>query len=83
MLEVSTRPWLYELTQKYGRSITTLNAIPDAELDSIAAMGIETMYFMGIWELGLLIFLCSASRDGLIFSKGPTASTLIGPTLAN
>jgi len=35
MLEISTRPWLYALSQKYGRNLTRFSDIPDAELDAI------------------------------------------------
>ena len=28
LYEISTRPWLYELSQKYGKSITKLRRIP-------------------------------------------------------
>ena len=37
LYEISTRPWLYELSQKYGKSITTLKGIPLEEFDTIKA----------------------------------------------
>ena len=33
LYEISTRPWLYELTQKYGKSITKIKDIPTQEFD--------------------------------------------------
>jgi len=56
MFEISTRPWLYSLSQKYGRDISTLAAIPDAELKTFADRGINVLWFMGIWSLGIAIF---------------------------
>ena len=52
LLEISTRPWLYELSQKYGKSITKLNQIPDAELKTIQSQGYNIVWFMGLWKLG-------------------------------
>jgi glycosidase len=50
--EISIRPWLYELSIKYGRSITKLEDIPEEEIDFIADMGVDAVYIMGIWKLG-------------------------------
>ena len=33
LYEINTRPWLYELSLKYGKSITKLNEIPLEEFD--------------------------------------------------
>ena len=45
--EISIRPWLYELSIKYGRSITKLEDIPEEEIDFIADMGVDAVYIMG------------------------------------
>ncbi|EDR21699.1 hypothetical protein, conserved [Entamoeba dispar SAW760] len=50
--EISTRPWLYELTQKYGKSITKLRDIPLEEFDRLKSKGIEYVWMMGVWQLG-------------------------------
>ncbi|KAJ5078319.1 alpha-14-glucan:maltose-1-phosphate maltosyltransferase [Anaeramoeba ignava] len=52
MFEISTRPWLYSLSQKYGRSITKLTEIPDAEFENLANQGIDLVWMMGVWQLG-------------------------------
>lgn len=52
LLEISTRPYLYSLSEKYGRSITKLRDIPQSEFDSMKAKGFEWVWFMGIWQLG-------------------------------
>ncbi len=51
MYELSTRPWLYSLSQKYSQPITTLSQIPDDELQAIAFKNVTYVWFMGIWEL--------------------------------
>ncbi|KAH3756646.1 alpha amylase, catalytic subfamily protein [Pelomyxa schiedti] len=52
MYEISTRPWLYELSGKYGRTISTLRDIPLAELQAIQSQHVNYVWFMGIWHLG-------------------------------
>ncbi|KAH0786433.1 alpha-amylase family protein [Histomonas meleagridis] len=52
LLEVSTRPYLYLLTQKYGKSITKLRDIPTQEFDDMQSKGYEWVWFMGVWQLG-------------------------------
>lgn len=47
MLELSTRPWLYSLSQKYGREISSLQDIPDEELQAIADQKFEMVWMMG------------------------------------
>ena len=50
--EISTRPWLYELSQKYKKNITTLKDIPLEEFDKLAEKGVEYVWMMGVWQLG-------------------------------
>ena len=52
LYEISTRPWLYELSQKYGKSITKLKDIPTKEFDNLQKNGIEIVWMMGVWQLG-------------------------------
>ena len=52
LYEISTRPWLYELSQKYGKSITKLKDIPTTEFDNFKKSGIEIVWMMGVWKLG-------------------------------
>lgn len=44
MLEISTRPWLYSLSQKYGRNISKLNQIPNEELVNIAKQNYDVVW---------------------------------------
>ncbi|MDR2588496.1 MAG: alpha-amylase [Spirochaetales bacterium] len=50
LLAKSTLVWLDQLSRKYGRPITTLDGIPDAELDSISGRGINGLWLIGLWE---------------------------------
>eukprot|EP01101_Sappina_pedata_P009372 TRINITY_DN544_c0_g2_i1.p1 TRINITY_DN544_c0_g2~~TRINITY_DN544_c0_g2_i1.p1 ORF type:complete len:532 (+),score=136.62 TRINITY_DN544_c0_g2_i1:127-1596(+) len=52
MIEISTRPWLYALSQKYGRNISTLAEIPDEQLQNLVDQGYDMVWMMGVWELG-------------------------------
>eukprot|EP01029_Cantina_marsupialis_P008916 TRINITY_DN2089_c0_g1_i1.p1 TRINITY_DN2089_c0_g1~~TRINITY_DN2089_c0_g1_i1.p1 ORF type:complete len:535 (+),score=149.07 TRINITY_DN2089_c0_g1_i1:81-1685(+) len=51
MLEISTRPFLYGLSQYYGRDIK-LRDIPDGELKAIKDQGYDMVWMMGMWKLG-------------------------------
>ena len=42
--------WLDQLSKKYQRSITTLDQIPDEELDTLARWGITGLWLIGLWE---------------------------------
>ena len=52
LYEINTRPWLYELSQKYERSITKLSEIPLEELDELQKIGVDIIWMMGVWKLG-------------------------------
>lgn len=42
--------YLYQLSEKYGYSITKLNRIPDEELQDLAAQGFTGLWLIGLWE---------------------------------
>ena len=52
LYEINIRPWLYELSLKYGKSITKLNEIPLEEFDYLAENGVDIIWLMGVWKLG-------------------------------
>ena len=52
MYEISTRPWLYELSQKYGKDISKIRDVPISEFAEIKSKGIEIVWMMGVWQLG-------------------------------
>jgi len=42
--------WLAQLSQRHGREITTLDGIPDAELERLANWGLTGLWLIGVWE---------------------------------
>jgi glycosidase len=50
LLAKSTYVWLDQLSRAYGRTIATLDAIPDEELDTLARWGITGLWLIGLWE---------------------------------
>ena len=49
--QVNTRVWLTELSKSLGRP-ATLDDIPDAELDQLAKMGFDWIWFLSVWQIG-------------------------------
>ena len=52
LYEINIRPWLYELSKKYEKSITKIRDIPLQELDYLKENGIDIIWMMGVWQLG-------------------------------
>jgi len=53
LYQINTRVWLTELSRKLGRT-AMLDDIPDVELDRIAEMGFDWVWFLSVWQTGLL-----------------------------
>ena len=51
LYQINTRVWLTELSQALGRP-ATLDDIPDAELDRLAEMGFDWIWFLSVWQTG-------------------------------
>lgn len=51
LYQINTRVWLTELSRGLGRR-ATLDDIPDAELDVLAAMGFDWIWFLSVWQTG-------------------------------
>ena len=51
LFQVDTRVRLAELGRELGRS-ATLDDVPDAELDRLAADGFDLVWFLGVWQTG-------------------------------
>ena len=47
--EINAWVWLTELTRQAARPLT-LDSVPDAEWDRIAALGFDAVWLMGVWE---------------------------------
>jgi hypothetical protein len=52
LYQINTRVWLTELAQDLRRP-ATLDDVPDAELDRLAKMGFDWVWFLSVWQTGL------------------------------
>ncbi len=52
LIQINTRAWITELSRAPGRA-ATLDDIPDAELDRLAALGFDWVWFLSVWQTGL------------------------------
>jgi glycosidase len=50
LIAKSTYVWLAQLSRRYGRHIGRLDEIPDDELATLAARGINSLWLIGVWE---------------------------------
>ncbi|MGZ5096204.1 MAG: alpha-amylase family glycosyl hydrolase [Burkholderiales bacterium] len=51
LYQINTRVWLTSLSRALGRA-ATLDDIPDAELDALAARGFDWIWFLSVWRTG-------------------------------
>jgi hypothetical protein len=51
LYQINTRVWLTELSRQQGRP-ATLDDIPDAELDRLAELGFDWIWFLSVWQTG-------------------------------
>ena len=51
LYQINTRVWLNRLSQQLGRP-ATLDDIPDTELDKLAEMGFDWIWFLSVWKTG-------------------------------
>jgi glycosidase len=51
LYQINTRVWLTELSRQFGRA-ATLDDIPDIELDRLAQMGFDWVWFLSVWQTG-------------------------------
>jgi len=51
LYQINTRVWMTELARNLGRP-ARLADIPDAELDRIARMGFDWVWFLSVWQTG-------------------------------
>ena len=52
LYQINTRVWLTELSRGLARP-ATLDDIPDRELDRVAKMGFDWVWFLSVWRTGL------------------------------
>jgi hypothetical protein len=51
LYQINTRVWLTALSRRLGRT-ATLEDIPDTELDHLAEMGFDWIWFLSVWQTG-------------------------------
>ncbi|WP_013322108.1 alpha-amylase family glycosyl hydrolase [Gloeothece verrucosa] len=51
LYQINTRLWFNRLSRELGHPMT-LDDIPDKELDRLAALGFEWIYFLSVWQIG-------------------------------
>jgi hypothetical protein len=51
LYQINTRVWLTELSQTLGRP-TTLDDIPDVDLDALAHHGFDWVWLLSVWQTG-------------------------------
>ena len=49
LYEINTWVWLSELSIKTGR-VVDLSSVPGTAWDAIARLGLDAVWFMGVWE---------------------------------
>ena len=64
LYEISTLPWLYELSGEEGKSIG-LADVPDSEWDRLAERGFNLVWLMGMWKKSPLGRAISLRREEL------------------
>jgi glycosidase len=62
LFQINTRAWLTELSRNLDRP-ATLDDIPDAELDRLARMGFDWVWFLSVWQTGLAAQKVSRSNS--------------------
>jgi glycosidase len=50
LLAKNVHVWLDQLSRRYGHEITTLDRIPDGELDRLASWGFTGLWLIGVWQ---------------------------------
>jgi len=50
LLAKNTHVWLSQLSRRYDKPITTLDAVPDEVLDEMASRGITGLWLIGVWQ---------------------------------
>ena len=62
LYQINTRVWLTELSENLGRQ-ATLDHIPDSELDRLAGLGFDWIWFLSVWRTGEMARNISRARE--------------------
>jgi hypothetical protein len=63
--EINTWVWLQELSRKYERHVSLLT-VPPGEWDNISDLGVDAIWFMGVWERSPKGIQVALGNEGLM-----------------
>ena len=63
--EINTWVWLDELSRKYGKTVT-LDTVPPGECDFLSSLGVDAIWFMGVWERSPAGIGIAMQNEGLL-----------------
>jgi hypothetical protein len=63
LYQINTRVWLTELSRPLGRR-ATLDDVPDSELDRLARLGFDWLWFLSVWQTGPAALGISRAHSG-------------------
>jgi hypothetical protein len=63
--EINTLVWLNELERRYNRSVT-LSTVPAEEWDFLSSLGVDAIWFMGVWERSPAGIVVAMQNQGLL-----------------
>jgi hypothetical protein len=63
--EINTWVWLNELSRNYKRLIT-LSTVPAGEWDTLSSLGVDALWFMGVWERSPKGIQVALGNEGLM-----------------
>src|SRR5208283_4644421 len=63
--EINTWVWLHELSQKYEGRLT-LASVPQEEWDFLSSLGVDAIWFMGVWERSPVGIGIAMQNEGLL-----------------
>lgn len=69
----NTLVWLAQLTERFGRPITTLGDVPEEALREIVSHGISTLWLIGLWERSPASRTVKVARGDLEAAASPYA----------
>ena len=65
LYEINTWVWLHELSQRAGRPVD-LGSVPAGEWDDLAALGVDGVWLMGVWERSPAGIRIARQNEGLL-----------------
>ncbi|MGE5894904.1 MAG: alpha-amylase family glycosyl hydrolase [bacterium] len=65
IFEINTWVWLQGLSRKYGRPVT-LSTVPPGEWDDLADLGVDALWFMGVWDRSPKGIQVALGNEGLM-----------------